>query len=265
MTAVPPLSEAASSPGAKLFSALGRFVFRYRDYLAPVIAILILLLTEPWPFLGSPYADRWLGFFGFVVALLGQAIRMTVIGYAYIVRGGVNKEIAAPRLVAEGFYAHSRNPMYLGNFLLIIGLALVYNSPAVYLVGLPLCIIGLVSIVRAEEEFLLGRFGAEYAEYCRRVPRFIPNMRGLYATLSGMQFDWRRVLRKEYGTTLAWTSAMTIFLAVEQVHWDGLSESDDELTALGVSWAVVFAAYLIVRWLKKSRRLESAPAASAVR
>jgi len=249
-----------SSPWA-LFPALGRFVFRFRDLLAPAVAGLALWLAEPLPFFGNEDVDRWSNLAGVLVALSGQAIRITVIGYAYIVRGGSKKQLAAPRLVCEGFYAHSRNPMYLGNFLLLAGLSLIYNSPLVYLVGLPLCIVALLSIVRAEEEFLHARFGAEYDAYCRSVNRFLPDVRGLRATLSQMRFDWRRVLRKEYGTTFAWVSAAFVFTAVEQITWHGVTASQSALLRLGVGWLTTALCYAVVRWLKKSGRLDSTASA----
>lgn len=256
---MPPPAESTSNRsglGAQ-FSALGRFVFRFRDYLTPLIGVVVLLSTRPHPLFGSEAADRWMNLAGILVSLTGQVIRVTVIGYAYIVRGGIDKKLAAPRLVSAGFYNHSRNPMYLGNFLLFIGLALIYNSPFVYLVGLPLCLTALVSIVRAEEEFLRGRFGAEYEDYCSRVNRFIPDIGGLRATLSRMHFDWRRVLRKEYGTTLAWTSAVIVFLAMEQITWHGLAASQANLLRLAAVWMIILACYLVVRRLKKTRRLNS--------
>lgn len=240
-----------------LVSWVGRFVFKYRDYLAPAVGILILAYVRPRPLFGSERADRWLDLAGVLVALTGQSIRATVIGYAYIVRGGAKKQLAAPRLVREGFYAHSRNPMYMGNFLLLLGLALIYNAPLVYLVGLPACVGGLWAIVRSEEEFLRGKFGAEYDDYCRTVNRFLPDIRGLRQTLSGMHFDWRRVLRKEYGTTFAWISTAIVFMGFERVSWHGLAQSTPALRTLGSVWLALGVCYLAVRWLKKSGRLAS--------
>jgi protein-S-isoprenylcysteine O-methyltransferase Ste14 len=241
----------------RLVSRVGRFVFKYRDFLAPAVGILILLYEEPRPIFLSQRANWWLDLVGVLVALTGQIIRVTVIGYAYIVRGGAKKQLAAPRLVREGFYAHSRNPMYLGNFLLLLGLALIYNAPLVYLIGLPACVAGLWAIVRAEEEFLRGQFGAEYEDYCRTVNRFLPDLRGLRQTLSGMRFDWRRALRKEYGTTFAWTSTAILFLGYERVLWNGLKQSTPVLRGLLASWISLGIWYLCVRWLKKSGRLAS--------
>ncbi|MGD9762372.1 MAG: isoprenylcysteine carboxylmethyltransferase family protein [Candidatus Binatia bacterium] len=252
-------SSAASalSGAAALYDRLGRLVFRYRDYLAPVMLIIAVLLARPHAPWGSERWDLRMDVLGFVVAALGQALRMTVIGYAYIVRGGAKKEIAAPRLVREGFYAHCRNPMYMGNFLLLTGLALIYSAAVVYVVLLPICIVSLLAIVKAEERFLSQRFGTEYAEYCRRVPRFVPRLRGLRATMASMRFDWRRMLRKEYGTTLAWLSSAFGLMAWERIVRLGWAASVPDLRVLALLYAPIPVAWVIVRLLKKTGRLKS--------
>jgi protein-S-isoprenylcysteine O-methyltransferase Ste14 len=238
-----------------LVSRLGHFVFRYRDYLAPSVLLAVLLLTRPRPLLGSERLDVWMDVLGIALALVGQTIRVLVIGYAYIVRGGIKKKVAAPRLVCEGFYAHSRNPMYLGNFFLILGLAVIYNSVWVYALVLPVLYFGLLSIVRAEEAFLGDKFGEQYADYCRAVNRFLPDVRGLRARLRGMRFDWKRVLRKEYGTTFTWTSAAVVLLSDEAISWHGFDGARATLKEAAAAWLAIALLYAVVRWLKKTRRL----------
>ena len=236
---------------------LGRFVFRFRDYLTPLGLVLILALTWPEHLFGSEAVNRWVDALGLLVAATGQALRVLVIGFAYIVRGGANKQLAAPKLVCEGFYAHSRNPMYVGNMLLLTGLAIIYNSRWVYVVGLPLFIGGLLSIVKAEEQFLATKFGGEYEDYCRRVNRFLPNPRGLRATMASMTFDWKRVLRKEYGTTFAWLSAALFLLIWERLVHFGYPARRTEINRLLLCYAPLIAAWATVRWLKKRHRLDS--------
>ncbi|HVN87331.1 MAG TPA: isoprenylcysteine carboxylmethyltransferase family protein [Candidatus Binatia bacterium] len=236
---------------------VGRFVFRFRDYLAPAGLASILMLTNPEQLLGSEDADTLADLIGVMLCLIGQAVRVTVIGYAYIVRGGANKQLHAPKLVCEGFYAHSRNPMYLGNFLLLGGLAVMYNSRWVYVVALPLFIGGILSIIRAEEAFLREKFGAEYDDYCRRVHRFWPRLKGLRRTLAPMTFDWKRVLRKEYGTTFAWISAAMFLETWEQVLRFGYRGNPAKVHLLAAAYVVVLLAYGTVRFLKKTHRLDS--------
>jgi len=237
---------------------LGQFAFRFRDYLVPVAAVVTLIFTRPERPFGSERLDYWMDGLGLLIALLGQTLRVTVIGYAYIKRGGVNKQLAAPKLVSEGFYAHSRNPMYVGNFLILTGIALIYNSRWVYLIILPGFVLGILAIIKAEEDFLAAKFGAEYDDYCRRVNRFLPSLRGLRTTLAGMRFDWRRVVRKEYGTTFAWTSAAVVLLAIERITWHGFQDAAPALIRLVAAWGCIFALYLFALWLKKTHRLHPA-------
>jgi protein-S-isoprenylcysteine O-methyltransferase Ste14 len=236
-------------------TAVGRFVFRYRDYLAPLGLILILLISRPQQLFSSERLDVWLDAVGLIVAACGQAVRIVVIGYAYIQRGGANKRLAAKRLVCEGIYAHSRNPMYVGNFLLLAGLAIIYHSPLVYLVAFPVYLLAIWTIIKSEEEFLAQQFGREYADYCQRVNRFLPRLHGMRETLEGMGFDWPRVIRKEYGTTFAWTSVALGLIAWEQITWYGFAAAHDVLVALMTIWLGIVVLYGVARWLKKTHRL----------
>ncbi|HUI26310.1 MAG TPA: isoprenylcysteine carboxylmethyltransferase family protein [Candidatus Kryptonia bacterium] len=245
-----------STPPA-LVRSVGRFVFRFRDYLAPAGLAMILVLTHPEQLFGNEQADTFEDVFGVLLCLIGQAVRVTVIGYAYIVRGGANKQLHAPKLVCEGFYAHSRNPMYVGNFLLLGGLAVIYNSRWVYLIAMPLFIGGIMSIIRAEEGFLHEKFGAEYEDYCRRVNRFWPRLQGLRQTLAPMTFDWKRVLRKEYGTTFAWVSAAMFLETWEHLFKFGYRRDPLKFHLLAAAWVVLLLAYGTVRFLKKTHRLDS--------
>jgi protein-S-isoprenylcysteine O-methyltransferase Ste14 len=246
----------APSPRMAGVTSIGRFVFRYRDYLAPLGLALILVGTRPQPFFASARADAWFDAVGLLVAACGQAVRFVVIGYAYIQRGGVDKQLAANRLVCEGIYAHSRNPMYVGNFLLLAGLVMIYHSLAVYLVAFPVYLLGIWTIIKSEEEFLAKRFGRDYEDYCRRVNRFLPRLRGMRQTLGSMRFDWRRVVRKEYGTTFAWTSVALVLIAWEQIHWYGAAAARDLLVVLAAAWLGILLLYAVARWLKKTRRLD---------
>jgi len=235
---------------------LGQVFFGFRDYLTPVGLAITLLVSRPQPFLGSPRADGWLDLVGIAVAALGQSLRIAVIGYAYIRRGGIDKRIAAPLLVREGFYGHSRNPMYVGNFGLLLGLSLVYNAPVVYLVILPAFVFAIWTIIRAEERFLADKFGADYQAYSREVPRLLPRLRGLRETMAGMHFDWKRVLRKEYTTTFNWLTAVLWIIGYERVLWGGFDASRPLLLGLACVQALLLVGWGIARWLKKTRRIK---------
>lgn len=201
--------------------------------------------------------DRWLDVLGILVALCGQVLRALVIGLAYIRRGGRNKRIDADGLVIEGIFAHSRNPLYLGNILALIGFCLIHGSALCYLVGVPFFILAYVAIVLAEEEFLRRRFGAAYDAYAARVHRFLPSFKGLGATLAGLSFDWRRVIRKEYGSTFAGATLVLVLLGWDAVRLDGLPAARQTLVALGIAWVPFVVGYVIARVAKKRGLLGS--------
>ena len=81
------------------------------------------------------------------------------------------------RLVTEGLHAHVRHPRYLQFLLVVAGIALIANHLALYAM-LAALVPGLWLVVVLEERELRDRFGPAYAEYSRRVPRFIPRWRG---------------------------------------------------------------------------------------
>jgi protein-S-isoprenylcysteine O-methyltransferase Ste14 len=79
-------------------------------------------------------------------------------------------------LVTSGPYHYVRNPIYLGAFIFIIALALVGAN---WLLLLPaLALIALIyKQIGKEEAMLIDRFGDEYREYMKRIPRFIPKFK----------------------------------------------------------------------------------------
>jgi protein-S-isoprenylcysteine O-methyltransferase Ste14 len=77
------------------------------------------------------------------------------------------------RLVTHGPYAYTRNPMYLGHLIFLVGLALSLRSGLAAVIALASAVFFQVR-VRRDEKRLREFFGAPYAEYCGRVKRWIP-------------------------------------------------------------------------------------------
>jgi protein-S-isoprenylcysteine O-methyltransferase Ste14 len=212
----------------------------------------------PW---GSERLDALLDTLGLVVALTGQVLRAAVIGYVYVVRGGKNRRVYAEELVTEGFFAHSRNPLYLGNLFVLLGLFLIHGNRWVLALGVPFFLLGYTAIVAAEEAYLRDKFGDAYAAYVRDVPRWLPRLRGLRRSLGGMRFNWRRVVLKEYGSTYAWTAGAIVLMAADTLAYHPYHARAAHLTFLWVCLALLTIAWGTARYLKKTRRLRQAPAA----
>ena len=151
----------------KILCAIGAFFFRFRNGLFPVIYLLVALFVRPAFFAGNPKWDPFATGIGLMVAMLGETIRCLTIGLVYsIVRGGRDGRVYADDLVTEGIYAHTRNPMYVGNLLFALGFCLMYGSPWMYLVIFPFFLLVYVSIVYEEERFLSREIWGKI----RRVP-----------------------------------------------------------------------------------------------
>src|SRR5512146_2322547 len=113
---------------------IGNFLFKYRNLIFPLLFVLMVLGTEP--FLGDRQTEKWIYVAGFVITLSGQVIRALTIGLAYIIRGGRDKKVYAETLVKDGIFAHCRNPLYLGNILIVSGLGVVSDSAVFYFIGI---------------------------------------------------------------------------------------------------------------------------------
>jgi protein-S-isoprenylcysteine O-methyltransferase Ste14 len=187
----------------------GEFSFRYRGYLLPVAVVLLFI---PSPTLNSDPSIP--AAVGLIISLLGQAIRIATVGLEYIIRGGRDHRVYAEDLVTTGLYSHVRNPMYVANFFLALGLGIASNSVVFLICGVLISVTMHRAIVAAEENFLRSKFGAEYVRYCARVPRWMPGLSGVFTTLKSMRFDWERVLSKEYASAFDWVSATALLILV---------------------------------------------------
>jgi protein-S-isoprenylcysteine O-methyltransferase Ste14 len=228
--------------------ALGNFLFHHRNKLFPVV---YLLLFVPSPPITSRAALVMA--LGFAVAAVGQAIRIGTIGLKYIIRGGRGRRVYAEDLVTEGIFAHCRNPLYAGNILIVAGLGLMSNSLLFNALATPLFIFMYIAIVRAEEAFLRGKFGAAYDAYAEDVNRWWPRLSGLAETFGSMEFNWRQVLIREYTTTYIWLSA-AVLLVMTNLAADPNAGFFEAYWGWGVGLlAALLVAYVTVRTLKIRR------------
>jgi protein-S-isoprenylcysteine O-methyltransferase Ste14 len=242
----------------KLLLASGRFFFRVRNGLFPTLLVVMVFATRPTQFLGNATLDKAAIAAGALLLLGGQAFRLAVIGYAYIRRGGKNREVFANQLVTRGFYSHTRNPMYVGNYSMVLGFILIYGSAWGYALMAPFFAFIYLAITTAEEVYLRDKFGAAYDDYARRVNRFIPNPRGLRASLAEFSYDWRRALVKEYGTICFALVSLLILLAWKITWVYGYEEHKSTIQWLCAGCAPVLIWYGIVRYLKITKRLRPA-------
>lgn len=77
------------------------------------------------------------------------------------------------KLVTTGVFTWSRNPLYLGTVLLLLGVALAGNFPWLVALLLPAVVTCYVVLIIPEERYLASTFGADYRAYAATVPRWL--------------------------------------------------------------------------------------------
>tara|TARA_B100000029_G_scaffold489149_1_gene546593 strand:+ start:648 stop:1238 length:591 start_codon:yes stop_codon:yes gene_type:complete len=143
--------------------------FKNRSYTPIPIALMIIY------FAGTANTFRFLGV---LLLLIGEAIRIWAVSHA----GGATRtlNVGAPSLCTSGPYALSRNPLYLGNMFMYIGIVLIagiQNGLFMVVLTAAFFLIQYTLIVSLEEETLDNLFGKEYLEYKKHVPPIIPRLK----------------------------------------------------------------------------------------
>lgn len=240
--------------------AIGNFFFKYRNWI--FILFYAALFVPSLPLFnvvsGGPHYYWWPIVLGLLITVTGQGIRGLTIGLAYIVRGGKEGKPYADGLVTEGIFRHCRNPLYVGNILMLLGVGILANSVFYVAVMMPLFCFIYQAIVLAEEDFLRKKFGAGFDHYCQDVNRWWPSLRGLATTLSSMEFNWKRWILKEHTTQFIWLLGIILLLwaPLPTLRYPELLAdcSVAPLTILCTATGILSILYVSIRILKKTGR-----------
>lgn len=160
-------------------------------YLVEVVGMwggttVLIVALAPWWLSADPgpLAVRVLGgLLAFVSVVVGTWAcykmgwaRLLFAGALFPPGSGAEDYRVPQRLVIEGPYRHVRNPLYVTDFALILGTALLANDGFLFLLA-ALYAAQLALQLPLEERELHRRFGRRYSRYCRLVPRFVPRIR----------------------------------------------------------------------------------------
>lgn len=188
-----------------------------------------------------------------VVAFAGLAIRAFTIGFVPAGTSGRNtRSQIAESLNTTGPYSLTRNPLYFGNAIIYLGIAL-FTQNIYFVVMMTLfLIIYLERIIAAEEEFLTKRFPETYPAWAQDVPAFFPRLHGWKQP--ELDFSFRNVLRREYSGFFAIIATLFVIDSAREY----LAE---QATMIDEAWLLAFIAgaviYIVLRALKKHTSLLS--------
>jgi protein-S-isoprenylcysteine O-methyltransferase Ste14 len=143
----------------------------------PVVMLIGALLTwgirRIWPEMGVFIPGRRVIYWTLLIA--GLLVAVAGVWEFRRARTTVNpmRPTNASSLVTSGIYRFTRNPMYVGDVLILLAVVVFFSNP-LGLAGVVLFIVWMNLLqIPAEERALRERFGAAYADYCRKVRRWV--------------------------------------------------------------------------------------------
>jgi protein-S-isoprenylcysteine O-methyltransferase Ste14 len=175
----------------------GRWLFRWRSYLPLMLLALVGVAFKESEALFQTYFHECWEMICLGMSFLGLAIRALVVGHAPAHTSGRNaKRQVADQLNTTGMYSIVRHPLYLGNFLIGLGISFilfVWWLPAIY--ALLFCVY-YERIMLTEEIFLRRKYGSAFDRWAEATPAFWPRF-SLWRP-ADLPFSFRNVLRREY-------------------------------------------------------------------
>jgi protein-S-isoprenylcysteine O-methyltransferase Ste14 len=140
-----------------------------------LVATIVLGLALQWlmpPHILAAMDGKWRLAVG---AGLLAGIILPMIGRRSLIRNGTNVSPFEPTtvLVTDGIFRWTRNPLYTGGMLAMLGVALLLNIDWLLILAIPSALLLHYGVVRREEAYLAEKFGDAYRRYEAAAPRYL--------------------------------------------------------------------------------------------
>ena len=143
---------------------VGQMLFKYRDYTPIPLILMVILVARPNVLTAT---------FGTLIVILGELIRI----YSVAFIGGISRTRSGSlgeELVTSGPFRWVRNPLYCGNFFIVLGLSVFSGSLWFTILSTGLFYFQYYFIIRYEEKILEEKFQEKYREFRLSVPAWLP-------------------------------------------------------------------------------------------
>lgn len=149
-------------------SKLASTLFKYRSY-TPIPFLLVMVIFQE----ATPASLIT----GFSVSIVGELIRFWGVSWTGS-ETRTTSEVGGSNLIISGPFAYVRNPLYIGNVLIYLGLGIMSFAlfPYLQIVALLFFVFQYHFIVKEEESYLLKTYGSFYVDFVKNVPRFMPRL-----------------------------------------------------------------------------------------
>jgi protein-S-isoprenylcysteine O-methyltransferase Ste14 len=238
------------------FREQGEWLFRWRSFLPLVLVPLIGIALSQLE--ADQHLDKWNYVWDYTclgISFVGLFVRVITVGFVPGQTSGRNtREQVADQLNTTGIYSTVRHPLYLGNFLIGLGVALVqavWWLPVIYTLTFWLY---YERIMFAEEAFLRHKFRETYRRWAAVTPAFLP--RFSQWRKPALPFSWINAVRREYSGLM-----ILILCHAGQEFFERLIT--DRRVVWEVFWATLLfgglATYFSVRWINRNTKLLRVP------
>lgn len=181
------------------FERQGNWLFRWRSYLPLAIIFPMVLAMSELSETTQAHSPRlaWT-LVCLAIALVGLGIRVLTIGHVPQGTSGRNTRTGqiAESLNTTGMYSIVRHPLYVGNFVIWLGIVLFFLNWWLMVMFLLAFWIYYERIMFAEEEFLRAKYDQTFLDWAERTPAFVPRLRQWQKP--ALSFSLRNALRREY-------------------------------------------------------------------
>ncbi len=234
------------------FEKSGNWLFRWRSYLPLLLLSLIIFALRDFKTVYcNEFFDKTWELLCLFISLIGIGIRVYSVSCVPKGTSGRNtKSQVAETLNTTGVYSVVRHPLYLGNFLIYIGIMASVRSLWALLVAVLLFWLYYERIMFAEEEFLRKKFDETYLAWSERTPAFFPNFKNWKSP--HREVNWLAGIGSEYATFFAALASFTVLDFLKR----GVAQGYFSLDKM---WTSIFGAglffYIICRLIKKKTKL----------
>lgn len=182
---------------------MGNLLFKYRGQIPVLLFLLVIPFIFQTDFTVFPKTlIQKNNIVSFIISFFGILIRIYTVGKTPAGTSGRNRmKQIAKKLNTKGIYSVCRNPLYLGNYIIWLGLS-IYTLNTLFTIILSLFfIIYYGKIIKTEEEYLLNKFGNSFLKWKNKTPKFFPSFN--YYNQEKYSFSLKTVLKREYSSVLA--------------------------------------------------------------
>lgn len=239
-------------PLKEQFESHGNVLFRYRG----IIPIALLPFTLYFHYVKISALDTWIISYNnfllicFGVVLIGQLIRFYTLGYVAPRTSGRNTSgQLADTFNSTGIYSLVRHPLYVGNFFMGLGVAMLAYDLMFVIIYVLLFWIYYERIMFAEESFIRSKFSGDFEAWINKTPTFIPSFKNFKKP--SRNFNWKKIIRQEKNGFVAAFMIFWMFYTLKRVVVDNSPFFEVSFYSIGLITSVL--AYFLIKLLGKRK------------